>query len=65
VKTLARTAEIYREEVTRRSQWLAFYAPLVLTTLVCGGVVLLYAALTLGPWLAIMRRLTLPFQPFF
>lgn len=65
VRSLARTAEAYREEVTRRTQWLSLYAPLVLTILVCGGVVLIYAALTLGPWLAIMWRLTLPIQAFF
>jgi general secretion pathway protein F len=65
VKSLARTAEVYREEVTRRSQWLSFYAPLVLTILVCGGMVLVYAGLTLGPWLAIMRHLTLPVHMFF
>jgi general secretion pathway protein F len=65
VRSLARTVEVYREEVTRRTQWLSLYAPLVLTILVCGGVVLIYAALTLGPWLAIMRRLTFPIQFFF
>lgn len=64
-KSLARVADVYREEVTRRSQWLTMYAPLVLTILVCGGVVLMYAAVTLGPWLAIMNRLTVPFQTFF
>jgi general secretion pathway protein F len=65
LRSLARTAEVYRDEVARRTQWLSFYAPLVLTILVCGGVVLIYAALTLGPWLAIMQRLTFPYQLFF
>ena len=64
-KSLFRTAEVYRDEVSRSSQWLAFYTPLVLTVVVTGGVVFVYAALTLGPWLAIMRRLTSPFNYFF
>jgi Na+/H+-dicarboxylate symporter len=59
--TLARTAEVYREEVNRRSQWLSFYVPLVLTFAICGGVVFLYAMLTLGPWIAILRRISAPF----
>src|SRR5439155_27100952 len=29
-RALARTAEVYREEVARRSAWLTFYTPLVL-----------------------------------
>jgi type II secretory pathway component PulF len=59
-RTLSRTAEVYRDELNRRSQWLTLYVPLMLTTLVCGGVVLGYALLTLGPWILIMRRLALP-----
>jgi type II secretory pathway component PulF len=59
-RALARTAEIHRDEVARRSQWLAFYVPLVITTLVCGGLVLTYAALALGPWIALMRRIAEP-----
>jgi type II secretory pathway component PulF len=65
LRSLARTAEVYRAEVTRRSQWLSLYAPLVLTIVVAGGFVFLYAALTLGPWLAIMRQLTEPFKQAF
>jgi general secretion pathway protein F len=65
LRSLERTADVYREEVTRRSQWLAMYAPLVLTIVVAGGFVFIYAALTLGPWLAIMRRLTAPYQQFY
>ena len=65
VRSLSRTAEVYRDEVTRRSQWLAVYAPLMLTIVVAGGAVVIYAALTLGPWLAIMRRLTFPYNVFF
>ena len=64
-KLLVRAAEVYREEVARSGDWLAFYAPLVLTIVVCGGVVFLYAVLTLGPWIAIMRRLTLPYNLVF
>jgi general secretion pathway protein F len=59
-RVLSRTAEIHRDEVARRSQWLAFYVPLVITTLVCGGLVLIYAGLTLGPWIALMRRIAQP-----
>ena len=61
VRALARTADVYREEVARRSQWLAFYVPMVVTILICGGIVLIYAALTLGPWLAFIRRIAPPF----
>ncbi|HMC11449.1 MAG TPA: type II secretion system F family protein [Pirellulaceae bacterium] len=61
VRALTRAAEVYREEIARRSQWLAFYVPMVVTTFICGGIVLIYAALTLGPWLAIMRRVAEPF----
>ena len=65
-RSLARSAEVYREEVARRSQWLMLYVPLVLTIVISGGVVLIYALLTLGPWLAILRRLTQPhFSSFF
>jgi len=58
---LARSAEIYRDESSRRSQWLTLYVPLVLTIFVCGGAVFIYAMLTLGPWIAILRRITAPF----
>jgi type II secretory pathway component PulF len=64
-RSLARTAEVYRDEATRHSQWLTFYAPLVLTIVVCGGVVFIYGVLTLGPWLAIMQRLSQPYSTFF
>lgn len=60
-QTLARSAEVYRDEANRRSQWLTLYVPLVLTLVVCGGVVFVYAMLTLGPWIAIMRRISGPF----
>lgn len=63
-QVLLRTAEVYREEVARRSQWLMLYVPLVLTIAICGGIVFIYAILTLAPWLAILRRLTEP-QSFF
>jgi general secretion pathway protein F len=61
VRTLERTAEVYRDEVSRRSQWLAIYIPLVVTLVVCGGAVFCYGMLTLGPWIMIMRRLALPY----
>jgi general secretion pathway protein F len=59
-RTLVRTAEIYREEQSRRSQWLAIYVPLVLTLGVGGCVTFVFAALTLGPWILIMYRLAQP-----
>jgi len=60
-RSLRRIAEVYREEISRRSQWLALYVPLFLIVVVCGGLVAAYAAVTLGPWIAIMRRLALPY----
>jgi general secretion pathway protein F len=60
-RTLSRSAEIYRDEASRHSQWLTLYVPIVLTIFVCGGVVFIYAMLTLGPWIAILRRITAPF----
>ena len=64
-QSLNRTAEVYRDEVARRSQWLTLYVPLVLTTVICGGIVFTYAMLTLGPWLAIMHRVCEPFTLVF
>jgi len=60
VRALARSADVYREEIARHSQWLAFYVPMVVTILICGGIVMIYAALTLGPWMALMRRIAEP-----
>ncbi len=59
--TLARSASIYRDEAARRSQWLSLYVSLIMTLVVCGGAVVVYGLLTLGPWIMIMRRLTLPY----
>jgi general secretion pathway protein F len=59
--TLARTASIYRDEVARRSQWLSLYVSLIMVLFVCGGAVVVYGLLTLGPWIMLMRRLTLPY----
>jgi general secretion pathway protein F len=64
-QSLLRTAEVYREEVVRRSQWLTLYVPLILTIAICGGIVFIYAILTLGPWIAIMRRVAEPQSLFF
>ncbi len=61
VRTLNRAAEVYRDEVTRRSQWLVIYIPLFATIGICGGLVCLYALLTLGPWIALMRRIAEPY----
>src|SRR5205814_10120769 len=58
VRALTRAAEVYRDEVARRSQWLVIYIPLFVTIGVCGGLVCLYALLTLGPCIALMRRLS-------
>jgi type IV pilus assembly protein PilC len=65
LKSLARTAEVYRAEISRRTQFLSIYTPLVLTIAVAGGFVFFYTLLTLGPWIAIMRRLSEPYGPFF
>jgi general secretion pathway protein F len=61
ISSLRRTAEVYRDEVARRSQWLGLYVPILSTLVICGGVVCLYALVTLGPWIMIMRRLALPY----
>jgi general secretion pathway protein F len=61
VRSLRRAAEVYRDEAARRSQWLMVYVPLVATIGICGGLVLAYAALTLGPWLALLYRISLPY----
>jgi general secretion pathway protein F len=60
LRSLRRAAEVYRDEASRRSQWLVLYVPLVATIVICGGLVFGYAALTLGPWLALMWRISQP-----
>jgi general secretion pathway protein F len=59
---LHRAAQTYREEFDRRAQWLSLYVPLVATALVAGGVVMLYAMLSLGPWIVVMHRLASPYM---
>ena len=56
-KVLRRGAEVYRDEANRRAEWLRIYVPLILTTVFGGGTVLLYAVVTLGPFLVILNRL--------
>lgn len=56
---LRRTAETYRDEFNRRGQWLQIYVPLA-TAAACGMIVVLYALLTLLPWIAIMHQLSRP-----
>src|SRR5207237_1313120 len=51
VQTLARSAQVYHDEVIRRSQWLVIYVPLMATVGICGILVFLYALVTLGPWI--------------
>ncbi len=61
---LRRTAESYRDEANRRSNWLRLYIPLILTIVFGGGTVFIYAVVTLGPFVLILRHLTEPgFQP--
>ncbi|MCI0361902.1 MAG: type II secretion system F family protein [Planctomycetaceae bacterium] len=60
---LRRTAQVYRDEFERRGQWLALYVPLIATAVVGGAVVMIYALLSLGPWIVIMRRLAQPYIP--
>jgi type II secretory pathway component PulF len=62
-KILHRTAQVYRDEFDRRGQWLTLYVPLIATALVGGSVVMIYALLSLGPWIVIMRRLAQPYMP--
>jgi len=61
LRSLARIADVYREEASRRSAWLAAYVPLFLVIFVCGGFVFCYALMTLGPWIFLMKRLALPY----
>jgi type II secretory pathway component PulF len=59
---LHRASQTYREEFDRRSQWLSLYVPLVTTALVAGGVVCLYAIISLGPWIVVLHRLAGPYM---
>jgi len=61
LRSLRRAAEVYRNEAARRSQWLTLYVPLFATIGICGSLVAVYAALTLGPWLALLKRASQPF----
>lgn len=58
---LRRTAQVYRDDFERRAQWLTLYVPLISTVVVGGSIVLIYAIISLGPWIVIMRRLAQPF----
>jgi type II secretory pathway component PulF len=60
VAILRRMSQTYRDEFLRRSQWLAIYIPLVTTAFVAGSLVVLYAAVNLGPWIIILNRLANP-----
>jgi type II secretory pathway component PulF len=62
-KILRRTAQVYRDEFDRRGRWLTLYVPLIATAVVGGSVVMIYALLSLGPWIVIMRRLAQPYIP--
>ena len=57
---LHRAAQAYRDEFHRRYRWIELYVPLVATALVAGGIVAIYALLSLGPWIAVMHRLADP-----
>jgi general secretion pathway protein F len=54
---LRRSAQSYRDEAARRAQWLAIYYPLLVTVVFGGSVVMLFAVLTLGPWLLVLYRM--------
>jgi type II secretory pathway component PulF len=63
-KVLRRAAAVYRDEANRRAEWLRLYIPLILTVVFGGGTVLIYAVVTLGPFLLILRKMTeAGFQP--
>ncbi|MCE9525386.1 MAG: type II secretion system F family protein [Planctomycetales bacterium] len=53
---LRRAADAYRDEANRRAQWLRLYVPLILTLGFGGGTAIIYAIVTLGPYLFILYR---------
>lgn len=54
---LRRSAQSYRDEAARRAQWIAIYYPLLVTVVFGGSVVILFAIMTLGPWLLVLYRI--------
>ena len=57
-QALRRAAIVYRDEANRRAQWLRLYVPLILTLTFGGGTVIVYAIVTLGPYLLILYKLS-------
>ena len=55
---LRRSAQVYRDDMQRRAQWLNLYIPVITTVIVGGLAVVLYAAISLGPWIVIMHQLS-------
>ena len=47
-----------RDDMQRRAQWLNLYIPVMTTVIVGGLAVVLYAAISLGPWIVIMHQLS-------
>ena len=63
-QVLRRAAEVYRDEANRHARWLRLYVPLILTVVFGGGTVVVYAIITLGPFLLILYRFSeAGFQP--
>jgi hypothetical protein len=56
-RMLRRMAGLYREEAARHGQWLSVTRPLVLTILLGGGTVFLFAMVHLGPFLLLLYQL--------
>jgi general secretion pathway protein F len=56
-RVLRRMAGVYRDEAARHSQWLSVTRPLVLTVLLGGGTVLLFAMVHVGPFLLVLYQL--------
>lgn len=54
---LRRSAENYRDDAARQAQWVSTYLPMIITIGFAGTVVVLYAIMTLAPWLLVLHRI--------
>lgn len=57
---LRQLATNYQDEVRSRGQFLETWVPAMLTLVVGGGLALVHVAVTLGPWLLLMRKMAEP-----
>jgi general secretion pathway protein F len=58
-QALKRIASTYHDDAARRAHWLATYVPLVFSVALAGGIVILYAALTIVPWFVLLHNISL------